>query len=114
MSEEQYALNWNDHSKHLLKAFGNLFTSSDFIDVTLSCQGKRIGAHKVILAACSTYFNQVIRDHPNPHPIIILKGVSYRSMEDILKFMYLGEVQVGIFISCLFIFLHKKKVIQLM
>jgi hypothetical protein len=31
------------------------------VDVTVSCEGKVIKAHKVILSACSDYFRDVFR-----------------------------------------------------
>lgn len=94
VSKEQYALNWSNHTNHLLKAFDILLSGNEFVDVTLSCGGKKIKAHKILLSACSEYFHDLFRDNPCPHPIIILKDVDYNILVDILKFIYCGEVQI--------------------
>ena len=47
--------------RNIIDALGNLKLDEDFVDVTLSCEGKTIKAHKVILSACSDYFRDVFR-----------------------------------------------------
>ena len=47
--------------RNIVDALGNLKLDEDFVDVTLSCEGKTIKAHKVILSACSDYFRDVFR-----------------------------------------------------
>ncbi|KAF5290934.1 hypothetical protein FQA39_LY14540 [Lamprigera yunnana] len=93
-SNGQYTLNWSSHSSHLKKAFDSLLTENEFVDVTLSCEGKKITAHKMLLSACSTYFHYLFRDNPCQHPIVILKDVKFQNLVNVLKFMYLGEVSV--------------------
>ena len=40
-------------------------------------------------------FSQALfRNHPDRHPIVILKDVSYVDMRSLLEFMYRGEVSV--------------------
>ncbi|KAF5287096.1 hypothetical protein FQA39_LY16081 [Lamprigera yunnana] len=90
----RYALNWGDHSNHLKKAFDALLTAKELVDVTLSCEGKKVVAHKMLLSACSTYFHDLLRDNPCQHPIIILRGVKFESLVTLLKFIYTGEVSV--------------------
>jgi len=66
------------------------------VDVTLACcDGKYLKSHKLILSACSPYFHKLLQDNPCHHPIIILKDVRGEEMENILSFMYNGEVQIG-------------------
>ena len=61
MPSEHYCLNWNNFQNNIVAALGNLKLDEDFVDVTLSCEGKSIKAHKVILSACSEYFRDVFR-----------------------------------------------------
>lgn len=50
-------LEWPEHSKKLIEGVNSLHTNfAAFHDVTLSAEGKQIKAHRVILAAASTYF----------------------------------------------------------
>lgn len=57
--QQQFNLRWNNHTNNILQVFTEQFTSETMVDVTLSCEGHFIKAHKMILSACSPYF-QVI------------------------------------------------------
>ncbi|KAF5287098.1 hypothetical protein FQA39_LY16083 [Lamprigera yunnana] len=92
---DEYSLNWCNHTNHIKKAFGSLFSGSEFVDVTLSCGGKKITAHKMLLSACSVYFHDLFRDNPCQHPIVIFKDVKYQNLVNILKFIYCGEASVA-------------------
>lgn len=48
----------------------------------------------MVLSACSPYFNALFINHPEKHPIVILKDVPYNDMKSLLDFMYRGEVSV--------------------
>lgn len=91
---KQFAVNWSNHMNHIKQAFDNLLNNSDYTDVTLYVEGKKIGAHKMLLSACSNYFNNLFHDFPQEHPIVVLKGVRCCVLRDILKFIYSGEVSV--------------------
>ena len=45
--------------------FEHLFVqiSEELVDVTLSCSGGSIRAHKIILSACSQYFKHIFKVH---------------------------------------------------
>lgn len=64
------------------------------MDVTLSCEGRKIRAHKVILSACSTYFREVFQENPCQHPVIVFKNVRFEDLSAIIEFIYQGEVNV--------------------
>ena len=94
-SSPKLSLRWNDFETNIRVAFRELREENDFCDVTLACDDEQIQAHKVILSACSTFFRNVLRLHPHPHPLIYLKGVKYQHLLAILDFMYHGEVTVA-------------------
>lgn len=48
----------------------------------------------MVLSACSPYFQALFVNHPDKHPIVILKDVPYADMRSLLDFMYRGEVSV--------------------
>jgi len=91
---QQYSLKWNNYISHLAYHFESLRSEEEFTDVTLCCEGKKIKAHKIILSACSTYFRDVFKENPHPHPVIIFKNVKYSDLQSIIQFMYNGEVSV--------------------
>lgn len=66
----------------------------ELADVTLSCEGHCLLAHKLVLSACSPYFRGVFKENPCQHPIIILKNVLAKDITRLLAFMYQGEVQI--------------------
>eukprot|EP00090_Calanus_glacialis_P032391 TRINITY_DN53665_c0_g1_i1.p1 TRINITY_DN53665_c0_g1~~TRINITY_DN53665_c0_g1_i1.p1 ORF type:complete len:381 (+),score=66.96 TRINITY_DN53665_c0_g1_i1:40-1182(+) len=76
--------------------FKDLLSDKDFVDVTLvSDVDKQTKAHKAILSSCSPFFKQIFIRNPHAQPLIYLNGVSFGTMESILKFIYLGEVKVA-------------------
>lgn len=94
MASQQFFLRWDNYSNYISYAFGTLRNQEDLVDVTLSCEGKKIRAHKVLLSACSTYFRDVFKDNPCQHPVIVFKNVRFDDLLAIVEFMYQGEVSV--------------------
>lgn len=95
-TSQQYCLRWNNHRSNLLNVFEELLHNASFTDVTLAVEcGRRIQCHKIVLAACSTYFQDLFHDVQNQHPIVILKDVKYSEIKAILEYMYRGEVNVA-------------------
>jgi len=92
---QQFSLRWNNYSQHIVTALEDLRSDDEFTDVTLSCDGERLKAHKILLAACSTYFRDTFLENPCKHPVIILKGVTFTDLEAVVKFMYNGQVNVS-------------------
>lgn len=95
MTSQQFFLRWDNYSNHISYAFGTLRNQEDLVDVTLSCEGKKIRAHKVLLSACSPYFRDVFKDNPCQHPVIVFKNVRFEDLLAIVEFMYQGEVSVA-------------------
>lgn len=95
MGSEHYCLRWNNHQSNLLGVFSQLLRDESLVDVTLACsEGHSIRAHKVVLSACSSYFQTLFVDHPSRHPIVILKDVRFSELRTLIEFMYKGEVNV--------------------
>lgn len=94
MSTQRFCLRWNNHQSNLLSVFEQLLHDESFVDVTLAVEGQLLRAHKMVLSACSPYFQALFVNHPDKHPIVILKDVPYADMRSLLDFMYRGEVSV--------------------
>ncbi|GAB6020744.1 hypothetical protein CHUAL_003406 [Chamberlinius hualienensis] len=92
---QQFCLRWNSHQLNMLNVFDQLLQTESFVDVTLACDGLSLKAHKVVLSACSPYFQKLLLDNPCQHPIIILKDVTYADLKLLIDFMYKGEVSVA-------------------
>jgi len=93
-TDEQFCLRWNDFQQCIKSTFQDLRDENEFMDVTISCDGEQVKAHKVILSACSVTFKTLLKKNPAQHPVIVLWDVSPRDLAAILDFMYHGEVNV--------------------
>uniref|UniRef100_A0A0K2UY21 BTB domain-containing protein n=1 Tax=Lepeophtheirus salmonis TaxID=72036 RepID=A0A0K2UY21_LEPSM len=91
---QQYCLRWNNHQHNLLSVFEDLLNHEAFVDVTLAVEGLQLKAHKMVLSACSPYFQSMLYNTPDRHPIVFLRDVRYSEMKALLEFMYRGEVSV--------------------
>ena len=86
--------------------------AESLVDVTLAAGGRHLQAHKVVLSACSEYFQSVFAANPCQvrcscavhghdiapslqHPVVILKDVAFDDLETVVKFMYHGIVNVS-------------------
>jgi len=68
---------------------------TNFTDVTLATSdGQQLRAHKVILASSSPFFKQLLLANPHPSPLVYLRGLAFREVEQVLRMLYLGEVEV--------------------
>ena len=59
---QKFCLKWNDFQENVNSVFAGLRKDIDFADVTLACQdGRQIEAHKIILAASSPFFQNLLK-----------------------------------------------------
>ena len=77
------------------KVYNELRRSEELLDVTLACDDFVVQAHKVVLAASSSFFREVIRNSSHDKPFIYLKGVVAEDLESIIEYIYTGETQVA-------------------
>ncbi|XP_061395950.1 protein bric-a-brac 2, partial [Musca vetustissima] len=94
-NNQQFCLRWNNYQSNLTNVFDELLQNESFVDVTLACEGHSIKAHKMILSACSPYFQALFYDNPCQHPIIIMRDVRWQELKALMEFMYKGEINVS-------------------
>ena len=94
-ASEKLCLQWNDFKDNISSSFAELREDQDLTDVTLACEdGKQVEAHKVILAASSPFFKDVLKRNKHPHPLIYMRGLKSEDMLAIIDFLYFGEANV--------------------
>ena len=92
---EKLCLQWNDFKENVTSSFGELRDGQDLTDVTLVCEGgKQVEAHKVILAASSPFFKDILKRNKHPKPLIYMRGLKSEDLLAIIDFLYFGEANV--------------------
>ena len=92
---QHFCLRWNNYQTNLTSVFDQLLQNESFVDVTLVCESHSIKAHKMVLSACSPYFQSLFHDNPCPHPTIIFSDVKWPELKSAVEFMYRGEINVA-------------------
>ena len=94
-NQEKLCLKWNDFKETVSSSFGDLRADEDLTDVTLACEdGKQVEAHKVILAASSPFFLEILKRNKHPHPLIYMRGLNSEDLLAVVDFIYFGEAKV--------------------
>ena len=94
-STEKLCLQWNDFKENISSSFGELRGDRDFTDVTLVCEdGKQVEADRVILAASSPFFMDILKRNKHSHPLIYMRGLKSEDLLAIVDFLYFGETNV--------------------
>eukprot|EP00092_Neocalanus_flemingeri_P009466 GFUD01010186.1.p1 GENE.GFUD01010186.1~~GFUD01010186.1.p1 ORF type:complete len:284 (-),score=69.96 GFUD01010186.1:87-938(-) len=96
MTPGMIALSCKEFTTNASNTVRNLYSDQHFIDVTIACDDEQIiKAHKVILSSSSSFFRHVLVENPHEHPLICLTGVKFDQMQQIIEFIYLGEVRIA-------------------
>ncbi|XP_063239457.1 zinc finger and BTB domain-containing protein 22-like [Bacillus rossius redtenbacheri] len=93
-SEQQLNLRWNNYTNNMLEVFAEQLRTGQLVDCTLSSQGQFLKAHKMVLSACSPYFQELFKNHYGSNPVIIFNGISFLDLKLVIDFMYRGEIKV--------------------
>lgn len=60
---QNYNLKWTNHTSNIVQMITEHLHKESLVDVTLSCEGQFIKAHKIVLSACSPYFQVSMKLH---------------------------------------------------
>ena len=92
---EKFCLKWNDFQTNVTSSFRKLRNSDEFYDVTLvSDDQQQMSAHKIVLSASSVYFKNILKSNKHSHPLLCLGGVNSNELNNILEYIYNGEIQI--------------------
>ena len=93
--QDRFNLKLNYFQENTTEAFQELVDDKDFSDVTLVCEdGSQLDAHKVILAVSSPVFKDLLKMNKHPHPLIFMRGLTSNILTELIRFIYLGKVQI--------------------
>lgn len=91
---QTYCLRWNNHRANLVEILESLFQAKSHVDCTLHVDDTKFQVHRLVLAANSSYFQQILKDVPTDQCHILFPGVQGFEMQALLDYMYTGEVNV--------------------
>lgn len=106
---EEFCLKWNNHHQTFMSVLQNLLKREVLVDVTLCAEGHFIEVHRLVLCACSDYFqvcqlsqsnfqNKSISffksmqealntQHHNKQAYIFLNNVSFVNLKALVDYM---------------------------
>jgi len=89
------SLRWNEFQNVTSNAFSGVFKNQNFTDVTLASKdGEHVSAHKIILSSSSAVFEKMFSVNTDKHLLIYLRGCTMIDLEYLLRFIYVGEVEI--------------------
>ena len=93
---EEFQFNYSEFKNNVADTFKDLLSDEDFTNVTLvTSDEKEISAHKVILASVSPPLGRILMKNPNKHPLIFFNSIGSSVVDQLVKFIYLGECTVA-------------------
>ena len=93
---DKLLLKWPDFQENLSSSVQSIKDNNNFIDVTLvSEDGQEVKAHKILLAASSPFFYNLLKRNNHSHPIIYMRGIKSEYLFAIIDFLYRGETRIG-------------------
>ena len=93
---EKFNLKWNDFQVNVSKSFG-LFRNEKYLqDITLLSEDlNHFKAHKLVLSASSEYFRNILqKTNVSSETLLCLDGVSSTDLQNVLDYVYNGEVKI--------------------
>ena len=92
---EKICLKWDYFEEKIANSIKKLRTADDFYDVTLVTDDQhQVSAHKIVLASSSEYFKNILNNNKHVHPLLCLTGVWLSDLNNILDYIYNGEVKI--------------------
>ena len=92
---EAVLVKWGDFQENIKSSFTGLRGSSDFADVTLACEDGEVEAHKLILSACSPFFERLLKRYKHhQQQLIFMRGLKASQLMALIDYIYQGEVNI--------------------
>ena len=93
LTEARVVLKWDNFKLGFFSNIKTLQHDPAFSDVTLVCDnGLKISAHKIILAAASPLFNDLLQQSDSSKSLLYFSDVNHSQLKFLMDLMYSGEV----------------------
>ncbi|XP_046740943.1 uncharacterized protein LOC124408220 isoform X2 [Diprion similis] len=94
-SSGEYVLQWEGHGSHVAERFSGLLARQSLVDITLICEEQRLRVHKLVLASCSLYFEEMLEQDLGQEPTILFSDLNFEVLKSMVEFMYCGETSIS-------------------
>ncbi|XP_053636965.1 ecdysone-induced protein 74EF [Cherax quadricarinatus] len=92
---DEYRVKWEGHAGHLSQQVARLEHDPASADLTVATKGASIPAHRIVLAAASTFFRAVLQGVPvGQHPVIVVRGADPRHLRQLVSYCYSGSLKI--------------------
>src|SRR5690349_11903925 len=78
----------------ILENLRNQRNAGKFCDIVLHVNGKKLPAHRSVLAASSPYFESILKNHRVTKEDFVIGWHDVASFETLLEYMYSGDVVI--------------------
>ena len=95
MSKHFINSDWTNYPPYLRKAYKVIDVEKDLHDVTLVCDDGAVDAHKLILCSASIFFRLMLKRSKHQHPLLYMKGLKINQIQNILDYIYYGQVSIA-------------------
>ena len=97
MAKAQSKVKWTTYCDHLKECMMKIYENDQNYDVTLvCCDGRTINVHQIVLTMSSNFFVDILKDFPaHLPPVISIPDMKYEILEQVVNFMYNGEIQLS-------------------
>ena len=92
---ENYLISCSEFSQNAINIFRDQLENEEFADISLACEDSvQIRAHRIVLSGSSLFFKNILKSNPQQNLVLFLKGVNYKDLKNVLKFIYYGEARI--------------------
>ena len=86
------------YNRRVLQTLNEIRRENILTDIVLEVEGQTFSAHRCVLAASSRFFYGLfttdMKERATPH--VTLKGIAASVMEEVLSYLYTGEIEVDV------------------
>ncbi len=92
------SLGWNKFEESLANSLSSLRNEEHLFDVTFVTDDEElVKAHKLVLSACSTFFQKLFKKSPGSQhqdSLIYSYGINSKNLNSIIEYIYNGKVEI--------------------
>ena len=92
--DDKYCLRLNSFGRNVKTCWQDLEIDKDLWDVTLGCEDKHFKTHKVVPSSFNPVLKDKLKTNQSSNVLIYLRRVKSKDFQNLLKFMYQGELDV--------------------